>query len=200
MAVDVFGPVRLAGEEVWYVENEHCLSIMQHDPAQQQWIESIWTGDCAPWEDISIEAKPSTLLLKEASSQLEFDFIEPASSELSDGLYTGDLGVIRNVSSNTPLLDLMLGPSPPKRYTQSIVLSLSERRGTLTWGETGCEGVLGSPRVGAGWIQFTERLQSGQDICIDGGKVTVMTLSSDAVLVLWSSENALGRGVLRRER
>jgi hypothetical protein len=184
MAVDIFGPVHLAGEEVWYVENGRCLSVIQHDPSLQQWVESIWIGDCTPWEEISIEVRASTLILNDANSKMAFDFIEPASSDLKNGLYTGDLGVNSDVSSNT----------------EPIILSLSDRRKSLIWGKSSCEGELGTPRIGADWIQFTERLQTGQDICIDGGKVTVMTLSSDAILVLWSGKNRLATGILRRER
>lgn len=198
-AVDVFGPVRLGGEEIWYSETDGgCLSVLHH--VDNAWVESILVGQCTPWPALNITATDSELTLDAGNGRLVLDFVDPAPGRVTDGRWVGSLSFALQPQAATPawlqVASALVGSAHSQEPSSfPIALSVDVRGGSIDWEGTSCKTQLVAPRTGAGWVQLTER--STDPSCVDGAKVTVQMLSGDAVLVQWSDGSRSAQGVLR---
>jgi hypothetical protein len=205
-ALDIFGPVRLNGEELWYVENDGgCLSVLRPSDGDA-WQESMLAGDsCAPWQNVRLTVNPRVLVLDADGEHLELDYVDPAPGRPPDGRWAGSLAFSVPPAGAEPVpeglkfaMEFVNGVvgSGPERRAFPVELTVERRGGSLAWAVTGCQTKLGEPRTGAGWVQFTERADTSSD-CVDGAKVTLQSLSSDAVLMQWSNGSEAAQGMLR---
>lgn len=207
-AIDVFGPVRLGGEELWYVENDSgCLSVLRH--GDTGWVESMIVGACSPWPALDVSATEAELTLRSGDWRLVLDFVDAAPGRVKDGRWVGALGFAETQAAvATPSVEVpewlrvaaeIAGATQAQAQAPStfpIKVSVDARGGQIDWELTGCTTQLTAPRTGAGWVQFTER--AAQDSgCYDGAKVTVQMISGDAVLVQWTDGRDSAQGVLR---
>ncbi len=203
--VDVFGPVRVGGKEMWYSENDAgCLSVIQR--LDGVWVERIVAGPCSPWPDITLAATPTELTLVTAGDTHVFDFVDASPGRPPDGSWAGALGFAdRGALTEGPaegigafmeavrVVDSALKPS---QVQFRVELDVDARGGSVRWEASRCTTRLTEPRTGAGWVQFTERAEAGSG-CIDGAKVTLQALSTDTVLMQWAGDGQAAQGMLR---
>ncbi len=205
-ALDIFGPVRLNGKELWYVENDSgCLSVLT-SAETGGWEESMLVGDsCVPWKNVRLTVSPTVLVLDAEGDHLELDYVDPAPGRPPDGRWAGTLGftvpptgaaaVPKGLQIAMAIVNGVSGTGPEPRAFP-VELTVERRGGTVSWAVTGCQTKLGEPRTGAGWVQFTERSDPASN-CVDGAKVTLQSLSSDAVLMQWSNGEDAAQGIVR---
>jgi hypothetical protein len=62
-----------------------------------------------------------------------------------------------------------------------------------------CSGSWSLNRTGSGTANFTERITSGQDKCVDGGSVTVGDLGQNRMQYRWSSSNDSATATLSKK-
>jgi hypothetical protein len=205
-AVDIFGPVRLNGKELWYVENDAgCLSVLTPLEGGSFEEEMLVGAMCTPWQDVRLTVSPQLLVLDAEGEHLEFDYVDPAPGRPPDGRWAGtlDFTVPPTGAPSAPkglkvamgiINGVVGGAAAPQDFP--VELTVDRRGGTVAWGVTECKTKLGEPRTGAGWVQFTERSETDSN-CVDGAKVTLQALSSDAVLMQWSNGSLAAQGMLR---
>lgn len=204
-ALDIFGPVRLNGKELWYVENDAgCLSVLTPSEGGSFGEEMLVGARCSPWQDVRLTVSPQLLVLDAGSEHLELDYVDPAPGRPPDGRWAGTLGFTvpptgapsapKGLKVAMGIVNVVGSAVAPRDFP--VELTVDRRGGTVEWGSTGCKTKLGEPRTGAGWVQFTERSEPGA-LCVDGAKVTLQALSSDAVLMQWSDGNLAAQGMLR---
>ncbi len=193
--IEMFGPVRMAGEELWYSMNDSCLGMLYQEEGEDGWNEQILSGLCTPWGGVQLSATPYALTVTEDSGEsIVFDFADAAPATLSSGRWVGEMNILSLVDAGrapvaAALLNGLMGGD------HRLEISFEESRGRIHWLDTGCTGELTTPRRGAGWTQYSEKITEGN--CADGGRFTLMALSNDAVLAIWYRNNLEARGILR---
>jgi hypothetical protein len=162
-------------------------------------------GSCTPWQHVKLTVSPRVLVLDAEGEHLELDYVDPAPGRPPDGRWAGTLGFTVAPAGPAPMpkglkvaMEIMNGVGAPAGSSNAfpVEVTVDQRTGSVSWSATGCKTKLGEPRTGAGWVQFTERSDPDTG-CVDGAKVTLQSLSSDAVLMQWSDGVDAAQGMLR---